>query len=96
MFREFVVCGEIGQACPVKCGMPLHDGKIVDFPLSYPPLLPPQTLGMGSQGRNSTFSSTALTQPNTTKDICTGTPCADPGIFVSGGGGPGSSTYFTV
>ena len=49
------------------------------------------------------FSSTASTQHNTTKDICTGTPCADPGIFLSGGGGgggggggPGSSTYFTV
>ena len=32
------------------------------------------------------FSSTASTQPNTTKDICTGTPCADPGIFCQGGG----------
>ena len=43
------------------------------------------------------FSRTAPTQTN--KDICTGITCADPGIFVrgsGGGGGPGSSTYFTV
>ena len=35
---------------------------------------------------NLIFSSTASTQPNTTKDVCTGTPCADPGIFCQGGG----------
>ena len=44
-------------------------------------------------GQNSTFSRTASTQTN--KDICTGTTCADPGIFCQGGG-PGSSPYFTV
>ena len=87
MIRGFVVCGEIGQACPVKCGMPEHDGKLLTFPSPTPPppLLPPQTLGIGSIGRNSFFSSTASTQPNTTKDICTGTPCADLGIFCQGG-----------
>ena len=35
--------------------MPLHDGKIVDFPLSYHSLLPPKSLWMGSIGQNSTF-----------------------------------------
>ena len=35
------------------------------------------------------FFSTASIQPNTTKDICTGTSCADPGIFCQGGGGWG-------
>ena len=81
MIRGFVVCGEIGQACPVKCGM--HDGKIVDFPLSYLP----SPWGWCLKVEIQLFSSTASTQPNTTKDICTGTPCPDPGIFFQGGGG---------
>ena len=66
------------------------------FPLSYHPLLPPQTLWMGSIGQNSTFfSRTASTQTN--KDICTVTTCVDQGMFCQGEwGGLGSSTYFTV
>ena len=42
------------------------------------------------------FFSTRTTPTQTNKDICTGTTCADPGFFLSGGGGPGYSTYFTV
>ena len=85
MIRGFVVCGEIGQACPIKCGMPSHDGKIVDFPLSYLP----KPWGWGLKVEIQLFPRTASTQPNTTKDICTGTPCADPGIFFRAGGGGG-------
>ena len=43
---------------------------------------------LGSIGQNSTFSRTAPTQTN--KDICTGTTCADPGIFFVRGEGVGS------
>ena len=76
--------------------------KLLTFPSPTSP-----DPGDGVLFRNLTFfSSTASTQPNTTKDICTGTPCADPGIFCLWGGGgggggrgcvgPGSLTYFTV
>ena len=52
-------------------------------PLSYLPRL----WGWGLKVELQLFSSTASTQLNTTKDICSGTPCADLGIFCQGGGG---------
>ena len=74
--------------------------KNVHFLFSYPPppFLPPQTMGMGSIGQNSTFCSRTASTQTHNKDICTGKTCADPGIFCvcGGGGGPGSSTYYTV
>ena len=60
---------------------------MVDFPLSYPLSYLPRHWGWGLKVEIQLFSSTASTQPNTTKDICTETPCADPGIFCQGGGG---------
>ena len=33
------------------------------------------------------FFQYSITQPNTTKDICSGTPCPDQGIFCQGGVG---------
>ena len=65
--------------------------KLLTFSFPIPPLIPPQTLGMGSIGQNSTFSRTASTQTN--KDICTGTTCTESGFFfvVGGGGGGGGS-----
>ena len=99
MIRGFVVCGEIGQACPVKCGMPNMTEKMLTFPSPTPLCYLPRPWGWGLKVEIQLFSSTASTQPNITKTICTRTPCADPGIFCQGGGGgrgPGSSTYFTV
>ena len=63
--------------------------KLLTFlsPTPLPYLLRPW--GWGLKVEIHLFSSTASTQPNTTKDICTGTPCADPGIFCQGGGGGG-------
>ena len=83
MIRGFVVCGEIGQACPVKCGMPSHDGKIVDFPLSYLP----RPWGWGLKVEIQLFSSTASTQPNTTKIFVPGHHAQIQEFFVRGGGG---------
>ena len=68
--------------------------KMLTFPLSYPPLLPPQTLGMGSIGQNSAFSRTASTQIN--KDICTRTTCTDPVIFVRGGGSRPLNLFYSL
>ena len=92
MIRGFVVCGEIGQACPVKCGMPKHDGKIIDFPSPTPLSYLPRPWGWGLKVEFQLFSSTSSTQPNTTKDIFTGTPCADPGNFCQGGGWGGGGS----
>ena len=61
--------------------------KLLTFSFPIPPLIPPQTLGMGSIGQTSTFSRTASTQTN--KDICTGTTCTESGFFLSWGGGGG-------
>ena len=61
--------------------------KIVDFPLSYPPppLLPPQTLGMGSIGQNSTFSPEQH-QHKPTKTFVPGQHARIQDFFVGGGG----------
>ena len=63
--------------------------KLLTFPS---PTLSPTSPDPGDgvlRSKFNFFSSTALTQPNTTKYICTGTPCADPGIFCQCGGGGG-------
>ena len=69
--------------------------KLLTFPCPTPSPTPSPTSPDPGDGvlwwsKFNFFSSTASTQPNNTKDICTGTPCADPGIFLSGGGGGGS------
>ena len=61
--------------------------KMLTFPSPTPLSYLPRPWGWGLKVEIQLFSSTASTQPNTTKDICTGTPCADPGFFLSGGGG---------
>ena len=60
-------------------------GKTVDFPLSYHPLLPPQTLWMGSIGQNSTF----FPEQHQHKPTKTFVPGQHARIqdFLSGGGG---------
>ena len=82
--------------------MPLHDEKFFDFPLSYPPppLLPPQTQGMGPIGQNSTFFP-EQSQHKPTKTFVRGQHARIQIFFLlfffflgGGGGGPGSSTYF--
>ena len=76
--------------------MPLHDEKIVDFPLSYHPLLPPKTLWMGSIGQNFNFFPEQH-QHKPTKTFVPGQHARIQEFFCQGeGGGPGSSTYFTV
>ena len=60
--------------------------KLLTFPSPTPLSYLPGPWGLGLKVEIQLFSSTASTQPNTTKDICTGTPCADPGIFCQGGG----------
>ena len=60
--------------------------KLLTFPSPTPLSYLPRPWGWGLKVEIQLFSSTASTQPNTTKDICTGTPCADPGIFCWGGG----------
>ena len=65
---------------------------MVDFLLSYPLSYLPRPWGSGLKVEIQLFSSTASTQPNTTKDICTRTPCADPGIFCQGVGGGGGGS----
>ena len=59
--------------------------KLLTFPSPPPPLLPPETLGMGLIGQKSTFFQNSITT-QTNKDICTGT-CAVLGLFLSGGRG---------
>ena len=61
--------------------------KMLTFPSPTPLSYLPRPSGWGLKVEIQLFSSTASTQPNTTKDICTATPCADPGIFCRGGGG---------
>ena len=59
--------------------------------LTFPPPTPSPTSPDPGDGvfrsKFNFFSSTASIQHNTTKDICTGTSSADPGIFCQGGGG---------
>ena len=61
--------------------------KLLTFPSPTPLSYLPRPWGWGLKVEIQLFSSTASTQPNTTKDICTRTPCADPGIFCQGGVG---------
>ena len=61
--------------------------KMLTFPPPTPLSYLPRPWGWGLEVEIQLFSSTASTQPNTTKDICTGTPCADPEIFCQGWGG---------
>ena len=60
--------------------------KLLTFPSPTPLSYLPRPWGWGLKVEIQLFSSTASTQPNTTKDICTGTPCADPGFFCQWGG----------
>ena len=91
MIRGFVGCGEIGHACPVKCGTPYHDGKIVDFPLYYPLSYLPRPWGWGLKVEIQLFSSTASKQPNTTKAkiFVPGHHAHIQDFIVRGGGGGG-------
>ena len=75
--------------------MPLHDGKIVDFTLSYHPLLPPKSLWMGSIGQNSTFFQNS-TNTNQQRHLYLDNMRGSRNFLSGGGGGPGSSTHFTV
>ena len=61
--------------------------KLLTFPSPSPLSYNPRPRGWGLKVEIQLFSSTASSQPNTTKDICTRTPCADPGIFCQGWGG---------
>ena len=61
--------------------------KLLTSPLLSPSPTSPDPGDGVLRSKINIFSSTASTQPNTTKDICTRTPCADPGIFCPGGGG---------
>ena len=63
--------------------------NLLTFPSPTPLSYLPRPWGWGLKVEIQLFSSTASTQPNFTKDIYTGTPCADPGIFCQGGGGRG-------
>ena len=60
--------------------------KLLTFPSPTPLSYLPRPWGWGLKVEIQLFSSTASTQPNTTKDICTGTPCPDPEIFRQGVG----------
>ena len=63
--------------------------KLLTFPSPTPLSYLPRPWGWGLKVEIQLFSSTASTQPNTTNDICTRTPCVDPRIFCQGGGGGG-------
>ena len=63
--------------------------KLLTFPSHTPLSYLPRPSGWGLKVKIQFFPSTASTQPNTTKDICTATPCADPGFFCQGVGGGG-------
>ena len=68
-------------------GCPNMTEKLLTFPSPTPLSYLPRPWGWGLKVEIQLFfPSTASTQPNTTKDICTGTPCADQGIFCQGGG----------
>ena len=91
MIRGFVVCGE-------SVGCPNMTEKLLIFASPTPLSYLPRAWGWGLKVEIQLFSSTASTQPNTTKDICTGTHARIQEFLsgVGGGGwGPGSSTYFT-
>ena len=76
--------------------------KLLTFPSPTPSPTPPDPGDGVLRSKFNFFFSTASTQPNTTKDICTGTPCADPGIFCQGGwvcvcvGGGGGSRLLNL
>ena len=93
MIRGFVVCGEIGQACPVKCGMPSHDGKLLTFPS-------PTSPDPGDGDLRSKFNFFPVKHqhnPTPPNIFVPGHHARIQEFFVrGGGGGPGSSTYFTV
>ena len=63
--------------------------KLLTFPSPTPLSYLPRPWGWGLKVKIQLFSSAASTQPNATKDNCTRTPCADPGIFCQVGGGLG-------
>ena len=64
--------------------------KLLTFPSPTPLSYLPRPWGWGLKVEIQLFSSTASTQPNTTKDIgILGHHAQDPGIFCQGGGGGG-------
>ena len=61
--------------------------KLLSFPSSTPLSYLPRPWGWGLKVEIQLFPVQHQHNPDTTKDICTRTPCVDPGIFCQGGGG---------
>ena len=87
MIRGFVVCGEIGQACPVKCVCPNMTEKMLTFPSPTPSPTSPDPGDGVLRSKFNFFPVQHQHNPTPPKIFVPGHHARTQEFFVGGGGG---------